>query len=620
MYGVCLTMFEPFEVETVEKKEVKVEEIFQPKCICILSAYPYLVAFREYLTQLERLTKSGDMTVPLERYVANFCSEVPAPPPGSFEVQTTISDSVIKIWSPPYNQPIAWVSLPFSHLFECLDIDNIITLWHALALERQVLVVSTQKTLLTTICEILISLLFPMKWSHAYIPLLPKRLVSILSAPMPFLCGTDKAYLNVALNHLNDECIIVDLDSNMLSFGPKTPELPPIPREIHRKLTAKLRENAGMIFREVRCLRKDHDFSDRGEHLPLDVKVVADAMWGSKLTLFDESFHTSFTPDQERKNQLNGNVAAQKYGNSKQTRWDAVQEVFMNVYIELLSSYRQCLVFPSKDGRRAVYSGGSSMDSYGGAGFRTGQFLRPLRQERRNFLKELINTQMFDEFVTKRLYGSGAPDVTFFDRAIDNYLKLGLFSMDRSLHSKDKEQEITVPQRPSTAPAKSMRNLFKKVRSDLSLDMNPKPILCSLAVHRRLKTIVPPEPSNENLPSSPLVTNLDRSNSEKEVNDALFLVSKKSMQTESTELISPLSSFDSPDKNERSDVQVVDETNALRTFVYKSFPSKLKGALFGKPRPLPRAISAEFDKQKEDASLFRKKGEKQLDFVSKFNI
>ena len=162
MYGVCLTLYEPFKVKVKCPEGSRRTELFRPKCICILSLYPYLVAFREYLTQLDRLSKSGEMTVPIERYISNFCSEVAAPPPGSFEVQTTIRNSTIKIWSPPYNQPIAWTSLPFAHLFECLDIKNIILVWHALALERQVLLVSTQKTLLTTASEILVSLLFPM--------------------------------------------------------------------------------------------------------------------------------------------------------------------------------------------------------------------------------------------------------------------------------------------------------------------------------------------------------------------------------------------------------------------------------------------------------------------------
>ena len=185
MYGTCFTVWEP-EVITAEKAtkdeqgnivgttgEQIEREVYLPKCLVILSSYPYLMAFREFLTQLNRLTKMGEMTLPLERYIINFCSEIPAPPPGSFEVQTTILDSVIKFWSPPHNQPIAWVSLPFGHLFECLDIDNIILVWHCLVLERQVLLTSTQLSILTVAAEVFLSLLFPMKWSHAYIPVLP---------------------------------------------------------------------------------------------------------------------------------------------------------------------------------------------------------------------------------------------------------------------------------------------------------------------------------------------------------------------------------------------------------------------------------------------------------------
>lgn len=136
MYGTCFTLWEPVMVKA--QKAIKDDqgnvtgttdeeierEVYLPKCLVILSTYPYLMAFREYLTQLNRLTKLGEMTLPLERYIINFCSEIPAPPPGSFEVQTTVLDSVIKFWSPPHNLPIPWVSLPFSYLFECLDTDN----------------------------------------------------------------------------------------------------------------------------------------------------------------------------------------------------------------------------------------------------------------------------------------------------------------------------------------------------------------------------------------------------------------------------------------------------------------------------------------------------------------
>jgi len=249
------------------------------------------------------------MTLPVERYITNFCSEIPAPPPGSCEVQTTILESVIKLWHPPHNQPIPWISLPFAHLFQCLDIDNIITVWHALALEQQVLLTSTQLSLLTTCSEIFLSLLFPMKWSHAYIPLLPHFLVPILSAPMPFLCGIDKRNLPSAMLDLSKECIMVDLDKNQVTKGPMTPELPAIPNHHKMALREKLEEKVGMVFREVRCLKRSHDFTDHGVHLPLGVKQVADESWESFLCLFDEGFHRYFTPEESRKNHLNGNDA-----------------------------------------------------------------------------------------------------------------------------------------------------------------------------------------------------------------------------------------------------------------------------------------------------------------------
>jgi DENN (AEX-3) domain len=320
VYGTCLTLWEPYSLKLREKKDANGSSksngtsgdgtqrtVFLPKCLVLLSSYPYLAAFREFLTQLNRLSKLGEMTLPIERYIINFCSEIPAPPPGSFEVQTTILDSVVKIWSPPHNLPIPWVSLPFSYLFECLDIDNIILVWHCLALERQVLITSTQLSLLTTACEVFLSLLFPMRWSHAYIPVLPHFLIPILSAPMPFLCGIIKTNLADALYDLSRDCVLVDLDKNTVTLGPDTLALPPLPPYQEANLQSQLEENAGMVFREARSLTRNDDYSESGQNLQGHIKMMAEAMWESKLMLYDEAFHLIFTPEQSRKNLLNGN-------------------------------------------------------------------------------------------------------------------------------------------------------------------------------------------------------------------------------------------------------------------------------------------------------------------------
>lgn len=66
--------------------------IYCPKVLCIISCWPYLHSFREYLGQLYRLaTMTNMMNSPIEKYVINICSETPAPPPGKFELRMKVS-------------------------------------------------------------------------------------------------------------------------------------------------------------------------------------------------------------------------------------------------------------------------------------------------------------------------------------------------------------------------------------------------------------------------------------------------------------------------------------------------------------------------------------------------
>eukprot|EP00590_Aulacoseira_subarctica_P012049 CAMPEP_0172437008 /NCGR_PEP_ID=MMETSP1064-20121228/72025_1 /TAXON_ID=202472 /ORGANISM="Aulacoseira subarctica , Strain CCAP 1002/5" /LENGTH=1483 /DNA_ID=CAMNT_0013185441 /DNA_START=124 /DNA_END=4576 /DNA_ORIENTATION=- len=605
MYGTCLTMFEPYtlpvlkvlyddEGNSLTRTEKK--HVYLPKCICLLSAWPYLAAFREYLTQLHRLTTSGTMSLPIERYITNFCAEIPAPPPGSFEVQTTIANSVIKLWSPPYNQPIAWVSLPFSHLFQCLDLHNIMVVWHALALERQILITSTQLSLLTTCCEILSSLLFPMRWSHAYIPVLPHFMRGILNAPFPYLCGIDKSNLPAALMELSPECIVVDLDKNYVSFGPMTPPLPALPLQHNSTFHKKLDDAAGMVFKEVRCLNRSHDTGNMGLNLPSHVKDVADASWEGTLSLFDEAFHLYFTPEESRKNLLNGDAPdyAQNFDTmdsnvplhirvmsrterqklKRQSNWDAVQEAFLSTYVYMLRNYRKFLVFPSKQepDPNNPTSQEESTANYGGAGFKTSQFIRSQRYDMQPFLRQLCATQQFDNFITKRLYGSGEADVIFFDMAID---KLNAGDSGR---------------RGTPLPGK-------------------EPLLQSAGVRRKLKTIVPPEPYAGDLPDQSLEMKQavadfrENEGSPSNHEDDISVISTSSAGSYGARSVlsgggrSVLSGGGTARKKREEE----------SVYIYATFPETLNEKLYASPRPLPSAVLVEFDRQRENAARFRRK-------------
>lgn len=586
------------------------------------------------------------MTLPIERYILNFCSEIPAPPPGSFEVQTTILDSVIKIWSPPHNLPIPWVSLQFTHLFECLDIDNIILVWHCLALERQVLITSTQLSVLTSSCEIFLSLLFPMRWSHAYIPVLPHFLIPILSAPMPFLCGIIKTNLADALYDLSRDCVLVDLDKNTVTLGPDTLQLPPMPPYQETLLQAQLEENVGMVFREARSLTRNDDYSDSGQNLQGHTKIMAEAMWESKLMLYDEAFHLIFTPEQSRKNLLNGNdgsgmdssdrdlnVLSKLKLNSnnnndtssrKQSAWDAVQEAFLDTFVYLLRNYRKFLVFPSKHNE----------GSYGGAGFRSKEFVESQRYDMRGFLHQLAGTQMFDNFITKRLYGSGEADVSFFDMAVDQFLKnAGMFAdVDLSGRltsgfTKVKQPGKTNNQRSSSSKANT---------SHINTVTKDDPLLQSARVHRKLKTIVPPEPTGEGLPENTpqLVTKhvkyvsvsvsgsggtLSKSSSYIDDEDSVA-----SSITSGSKIIVPSPTAARPNTRPKKSAQelaaeIMEKKKGGVIYTYQQFPSKLIPELFGTPRPLSAAVIAEFDRQRKDAAQFRRKTDNKKDNNSGMN-
>jgi len=91
---------------------------------------------------------------------------------------------------------------------------------------------------------------------------------------------------------------------------------------------------------------------------------------------------------------------------SPQTNHDAIQEAFLRFYVAVLLNYRKFLMFPTENNPL-------------NCGFQTTPFLDSQKSEFQKFLKQLTATQMFDSFITKRLYSPGLDDVTFFDESID---------------------------------------------------------------------------------------------------------------------------------------------------------------------------------------------------------
>lgn len=442
VYGTCLTIYEEYissandpcrtrdlvhgesgelDIEVTNLEDGSEETLYIPRVLCILSTWPYLTAFREYLTQLYRLATTTDMMeAPIERHVQNLCVEIPAPPPGAFEIHVSILNSTIRFWAPPAKLPIAYVALPYQLLFECLDVKNILTVWYALALERKILLLSSQSSLLTICAEIFCSLLFPMQWSHLYIPLLPRFLSPMLDAPFPYLCGVARENWLHAEQHVSEETMVVDLDSNTVTVGSRDAPMPPVPAKKWNKLQAALEENVGALFYKARGLEKeyqllqDHKMSQRAfEKLKTQSYGV---QWKEKLSTFDEAFNLAYTPDSL--NLVNFNLEE-----SQQSKWDKVQEAFLRFFVSLFKDYRKFLHLPEANSAKSVSSNSDPHAKWSQSrSFDRDGFIVWQKAESQSFMQQLCMTQLFDDFITKRLYSPGEPDVIFFDQSIDEKL------------------------------------------------------------------------------------------------------------------------------------------------------------------------------------------------------
>uniref|UniRef100_A0A8D1JCF3 SET binding factor 2 n=1 Tax=Sus scrofa TaxID=9823 RepID=A0A8D1JCF3_PIG len=103
-------------------------------------------------------------------------------------------------------------------LFVLSGIQNVLSLFCAVLTENKVLFHSASFQRLSDACRALESLMFPLKYSYPYIPILPAQLLEVLSSPTPFIIGVHSIF-KTDVHELLD-VIIADLDGGTI----KVPE------------------------------------------------------------------------------------------------------------------------------------------------------------------------------------------------------------------------------------------------------------------------------------------------------------------------------------------------------------------------------------------------------------
>ncbi|XP_068396957.1 DENN domain-containing protein 4B isoform X5 [Eschrichtius robustus] len=294
----------------------------------------------------------------------------PPPAPGSrprILVQMSPYDNLLLCQ--PVSSPLPLSGASFLQLLQSLGPELAITLLLAVLTEHKLLVHSLRPDLLTSVCEALVSMIFPLHWQCPYIPLCPLVLADVLSAPVPFIVGIHSSYFD--LHDPPADVICVDLDTNTLF---QTEEKKPLsPRILPRRPYKVLLTTLTNLYQQL-----DQTYTGPEEEASLEFLLTDyEAVCGRRAQLERE-----------------------------------VQGAFLRFMACLLKGYRDFL----RPLTQAPSEGSRDVDNL----FFLQGFLKSRERSSHKLYSQLLHTQMFSQFIEECSFGSARhAALEFFDSCVD---------------------------------------------------------------------------------------------------------------------------------------------------------------------------------------------------------
>nr|XP_023660781.1 myotubularin-related protein 13-like [Paramormyrops kingsleyae] len=193
---------------------IKPAQVFAPKSLILVSRVDLPDIFRGCLGLIYTVYIDS-LSFPLESLVANLLTCIVPLAAGSQKLFSLGAGDrqVIQI---PLNRNLPVTFKSVALLFQQLGIQNVLSLFCAVLTEHKVLFHSTSYQRLGDACRALESLMFPLKYSYPYIPILPSRLLEVLSSPTPFIIGVHSVFQSDIQDLL--DVIIADLDGGTIKI------------------------------------------------------------------------------------------------------------------------------------------------------------------------------------------------------------------------------------------------------------------------------------------------------------------------------------------------------------------------------------------------------------------
>lgn len=378
--------------------------LYAPICLCIVSHFPFYLGFKDFLTMIYQLSISRS-SIPMERFVGHFMSELPVPTPGGpgflLRFGAGHGAAVPVEFKLPAPRGLPLCSVNFYSALRFLSAENFTQLFTLLVLEQSILMHSSYLSVLNQVGETMRSLLFPFDWQFIYVPVCPKDMLGILDAPVPFFVGTAtdcvrdmslvEGVWEVDLDNDTIHCHGAKVSTNGVVIEPTAGFMDRTEFKLPPKIRVAFIQRVKMVMEQFPIFESSGDKAGGALHTDPDLAYSLDPI----LTLAQ--------PSLDRIEKL-------------------IRDAALLVVIELISSYRQFLV-PLVTRREGAAISIDELRTI----FNVEEFIESAPRANQRFLSEQVKTLAFCKFIDERTYGaqsSLSQKFLFFDAAIQAAAKI----------------------------------------------------------------------------------------------------------------------------------------------------------------------------------------------------
>ena len=226
----------------------KYKNYYIPKCLCLVSVNPAFNRLTEILTNIYNLVISNQLNnLYIDRIIEKLVFEIPKLPRGLKKIYLTLpTNSIIDLTEKKMND-LPYININLPHFFSSLDLGNIIDIFRYLLLEIKLIFFGSKLYDLTNSILSILSLIYPFKYQFQIVSVLPKDLYNFIETISPYIFGVNEIYDENFFDKneisLEDSTIlIIDLERNKICIksNNETPQtnkdFPPLPKNLKEKL------------------------------------------------------------------------------------------------------------------------------------------------------------------------------------------------------------------------------------------------------------------------------------------------------------------------------------------------------------------------------------------------